>query len=165
MPCETIIPHIKSIFFYKNFIFEFFIFFFENFVSFYLILFYLKIFFLKIFVLNSVHEQCPKSDSEIVLSPKTGWVHQVHSLLAKQHTQARTGTPRCSQWLCRGSPAGCVATPGCRVALPRALAPNAPLRRAPNLMLKWAVAYFNVYTIFIFFFTSISSLPCYFYIQ
>ena len=101
--------------------------------------------------MNSVHEQCPKSDSEIVLSPKTGWVHQVHSLLAKQHTQARTGTPRCSQWLCRGSPVGCVATPGCRVALPRALAPNAPLRRAPNLMLKWAVAYFNVYTIFIFF--------------
>ena len=33
--------------------------------------------------MNSVHEQCPNSDSETVLSPKTGWVHQVHSLLAQ----------------------------------------------------------------------------------
>ena len=44
--------------------------------------------------MNSVHERCPKSDSETVLSPKIGWVHQVHSLLAQQHTQVRTGEPR-----------------------------------------------------------------------
>ena len=30
--------------------------------------------------MNSVHEQCPNSDSETVLSPKLGWVHQVHTL-------------------------------------------------------------------------------------
>ena len=33
--------------------------------------------------MNSVHEQCPISDSETVLSPKTGWVNQVHSPLAQ----------------------------------------------------------------------------------
>ena len=30
--------------------------------------------------MNIVHEQCPKSDSETVLSPKLGWVHRVHTL-------------------------------------------------------------------------------------
>ena len=30
--------------------------------------------------MNSVYEQCPNSDSETVLSPKLGWVHQVHTL-------------------------------------------------------------------------------------
>ena len=40
--------------------------------------------------MNSVHEQCPKSDSETVLSPKTCWVHQVLSLLAQlAHPGAR----------------------------------------------------------------------------
>ena len=34
-------------------------------------------------MMNSVHEQCPNSDSETVPSPKTGWVHKVHSLLAQ----------------------------------------------------------------------------------
>ena len=60
--------------------------------SFYLILFYFsKIlfhFFSKNFVVNSVHEQRPNSDSEPVLSPKTGWVHQVHSLGQPVHTGA-----------------------------------------------------------------------------
>ena len=41
--------------------------------------------------MNSVHEPCPNGDSETVLSRKTGWVHQVHSLLAQQHAQVRTG--------------------------------------------------------------------------
>ena len=66
--------------------------FFQNFVSFYFILFYFsKIlfhFFSKNFVVNSVHEQPPNSDSEPVLSPKTGWVHQVHSLGQPVHTNA-----------------------------------------------------------------------------
>ena len=44
--------------------------------------------------MNNVLEQCPKSDSETILSPKTGWVHQVHSLLASQPTQVRAGAPR-----------------------------------------------------------------------
>ena len=30
--------------------------------------------------MSSVHEQCPNSDSETVLSPKLGRVHQVHTL-------------------------------------------------------------------------------------
>ena len=30
--------------------------------------------------MNNVHEQCPNNDSETVLSPKLGWVHQVHTL-------------------------------------------------------------------------------------
>ena len=30
--------------------------------------------------MNSVHEKCPNSDSQTVLSPKLGWVHQVHTL-------------------------------------------------------------------------------------
>ena len=34
-------------------------------------------------MMNNVHEQCPNSDSETVLSQKIGWVHQVHSLLAQ----------------------------------------------------------------------------------
>ena len=33
----------------------------------------------------------PNSDSETVLSPKTGWVPQVHSLLTSLRTQARPG--------------------------------------------------------------------------
>ena len=48
--------------------------------------------------MNIVHEQCSKSDSGTVLSPKTGsktdWVHQVHSLLTQQHTQVSAGAPR-----------------------------------------------------------------------
>ena len=30
--------------------------------------------------MNNVHEQCPNSDSETVLTPKLGWAHQVHTL-------------------------------------------------------------------------------------
>ena len=30
--------------------------------------------------MSSVHEQCPKSDLKTVISPKLGWVHQVHTL-------------------------------------------------------------------------------------
>ena len=30
--------------------------------------------------MNIVHEQCPNNDSKTVLSPKLGWVHQVHTL-------------------------------------------------------------------------------------
>ena len=74
--------------------------FFQNFVSFHFISFYFILFyfiFKKKFVMNSVHEQCPKSDSETVLSPKTGWVYQVPS---------PASTPRCAQ-----------ALPGARVAV------------------------------------------------
>ena len=71
-------------------------FYFENFIfpKFCPILFFF--YFLKNLVMNNVHEQCPKSDSKTVLSPKTGWVHQVLSLLAQpthpgahRHAQAR----------------------------------------------------------------------------
>ena len=67
---------ISIIFINKKFIFENFIF--KNFVSFYFILLKknLRNFF---FLMNSVHEQCPNSDSETVLSPKTGQVHSVHT--------------------------------------------------------------------------------------
>ena len=50
--------------------------FFQNFISFYLVLFYLinlkKI--RNFFVMNSVHEQCPNSGSETVLSQKLGQI-------------------------------------------------------------------------------------------
>ena len=65
-------------------------------------------------MMNSVHEQCPKSDSETVLSLKIGWVHQVHNLLTQQHTQVRTGG---RAWSCRGAPQRRVAAwPPSRVA-------------------------------------------------
>ena len=61
--------------------------------------------------MNSVHEQCPNSDLEIVLSPKTGWVHQVHSLPSQNAAPKRAcrgcvvGRPRLYRGLgrpCRG---------------------------------------------------------------
>ena len=64
--------------------------------------------------MNRVHEQCPKIDSGTVLSQtgsKTGWVHQVHSLLAQPaHPGAHR---RAHAWPCRGlQPA--VSWPGLR---------------------------------------------------
>ena len=57
--------------------------------------------------MNIVHEQCPKSASETVLSPKTGsklsQVHRAPNLAQPVHTsaprrsQVRTGAPRCAQ--------------------------------------------------------------------
>ena len=66
MLCETINSHVKSFFFPQKFYFQKFHFFF----LFYFILFYFILLkkFQKNFVMNSVHEQCPKSDSVIVLS-------------------------------------------------------------------------------------------------
>ena len=97
---------------------------FQNFVSFLFDFFLKKIylnffFFGKNLVMNSVHEPCPNDDSEIVLSRKTGWVHQVHSLQP-------SSTPRpCAQRPCRAP----------RTPLPRA--PRAPRvrPRAPDARL------------------------------
>ena len=70
---------------------------FHFFILFYFILFfkkfYFNFFFRKNFV-NSVHEQCPNSDSKTVLSPKTEQVHSVHSQLTQP---ARPGAHRRSQ--------------------------------------------------------------------
>ena len=101
--------------------------FFQNFISFYFIL--LKKFRKFFFVMNSVHEQCPNSDSKTVLSPKIGWVHQVHSLLAQL---AHPGALRRAQARARGR---VVAPPTDHVAgLQRRVAgPSQPCRgcRAP----------------------------------
>ena len=60
--------------------------------------------------MNSVHEPGPNSDLETV-------VHQVHSLLAQQHTQVCTGVPRRAHaWPCRGRYGRVVAMAPDRVA-------------------------------------------------
>ena len=77
-----------------------------------------------------VHEQCPNSDSEIVLSQKlvkcTMCTHtaQLARPGARRHAQAP------AQWPCRGRPAGRVAGPRSPLravsrAMPRACAPRA----------------------------------------
>ena len=59
--------------------------------------------------MNSVHEQCPKSDSKTVLSPKTGsktgWVHQEHSVHshspACMHRRAQARARVAASWALR----------------------------------------------------------------
>ena len=62
--------------------------------------------------MNNVHEQCPKSDSGTVPSPKTGWVHQVHSLLAQPahpgaHRHVRSRVAAWPPGHVAGTPAPC----------------------------------------------------------
>ena len=96
--------------------------------------------------MNSVHEPCPNGDLEIALSRKTGWVHQVHSLLAQQHAPVRTDAPgrahMAVSWRppasCRGRDPGHVASLHGRIAVRRlscrsAHAP-APARRAAHAL-------------------------------
>ena len=72
--------------------------------------------------MNSVHEQCPNSDSETILSPKTGWVHQVHSLL--DHP-AHPGEHRYA-WPCRGTPSESYRRPQPAVSWARRVAGVVP---------------------------------------
>ena len=105
--------------------------------------------------MNNVHEQCPNSDSETVLSPKIGWVHQVHSKLMSLHTQAHPGArvgavswlcpPAVSQvmcrtpgWPCRGL--GCDTVP-CLMPFPShntlcVLQYNSPVPQAASVTIQ-----------------------------
>ena len=81
---------------------------------------------------NIVHEQCPNSDSEIVLSPKTGWVHQVHSLLTQPTHPGEHRRTQASAWLCRHAPSRpCRGHSGCVMARRR------PCRRR-CMVVSWA---------------------------
>ena len=90
--------------------------------------------------MNSVHEPCPNSDSEIVLSPKTGWVHQVHNQLTQPANpsaprRARTGAVSWPLWPCRGpSPRPCRRVDG-RVAGPQPAVSQACC--APCMAVSW----------------------------
>ena len=90
--------------------------------------------------MNIVHEQCPKSDSETVLSPKT----RVKCTVC---THSSASAPRRALASCRGRasrpyhrPGARVAAQGCRIAAPsappcalclRARSPSAPAPNAP----------------------------------
>ena len=107
MQCKTTNSHVKSFFLSTKISFSK-ISFFQNFVLFYFIKKNSK----KIF-----DEQCSNSDSETILSPKTSWMHQVHSLLASQPTQVRTGAPKRSRLaVSQPGPPAVSQRKGCRVA-------------------------------------------------
>ena len=60
--------------------------------------------------MNSVHEQCLISDSETVLSPKLGWVHQVHTLnpgCVPTARALRPGLCACSAYCVPAQPSMC----------------------------------------------------------
>ena len=91
---SQLIQLIKSFFVNKKFIFENFIF-----PKFCLILF--DFCFRNFFVINSVHEQCPISDSETVLSQKLAKC----TMCTATAQPARTGCPQAARaWSCRGQP-------------------------------------------------------------
>ena len=105
--------------------------------------------------MNSVHEQCPISDSETVLSQKL--------VKCTVCTHSPASIPRRAQWPCRTPappmPHTCAprasALPCVPRVMPRApvhLARPEPQRLVPSLMLKRAVAHFKFCIFFFFFF-------------
>ena len=86
-----------------------------------LILFYFinLFFFRKIFVMNSVHEQCPISDLEIVPSQKTGsklsQVHKAPNLAQPAHTSAPRRARAAILWRPHRRVAPCAAWPPGRI--------------------------------------------------